>query len=57
MLAQQHPEYHYRSLFWPVVLITTGLVWVLYNVGLISSGSIVLLLRLWPRRYPPRRSI
>ena len=48
MIAERTPTPHYRSLFWPVVLITAGLVWVLHNVGLIDGGGLVLLLRLWP---------
>ncbi len=42
MIAERTPTRHYRSLFWPVVLITAGLVWVLHNVGLIDGGGLVL---------------
>jgi hypothetical protein len=39
---------HYRSFFWPVVLIGVGLLWLLGNLGIISSANLVSLLRLWP---------
>lgn len=38
----------YRSLFWPVVLIGVGLIWLLSNLGLIGAVNLRLLLRLWP---------
>jgi hypothetical protein len=41
-------ENRYRSLFWPVVLIGIGLVWLLSNLGIIQTGSTLALLRLWP---------
>lgn len=37
-----------RSLFWPIVLIGVGIIWLLSNLGLIADFSIGLLLRLWP---------
>jgi predicted membrane protein len=37
-----------RSLFWPLVLIAVGLVWLLGNLGVISGASIAVLFRLWP---------
>ncbi|HHX42681.1 MAG TPA: DUF4097 domain-containing protein [Chloroflexi bacterium] len=37
-----------RSLFWPIVLIGVGVLWLLSNVGLIADLNIGLLLRLWP---------
>lgn len=41
---------HYRSLFWPVVLIGVGIVWFLSNMGVLSLSiaNLAVLLRLWP---------
>ncbi|NWG16216.1 MAG: hypothetical protein HXY41_06230 [Chloroflexi bacterium] len=38
----------YRSLFWPLVLIGVGVVWLLANLGVLSAASISVLFRLWP---------
>ena len=40
----------YRSLFWPVLLIGVGLIWLMHNIGLItiSMANVSMLLRLWP---------
>lgn len=38
----------YRSLFWPVVLIGVGLVWLLGNLGIITGANLGVLVRLWP---------
>ena len=38
----------YRSLFWPLVLIGVGVVWLLVNLGVLSATSLGLLLNLWP---------
>ena len=38
----------YRSLFWPIVLIAVGVIWLLGNMGVISGANLVVLLRLWP---------
>jgi hypothetical protein len=38
----------YRSLFWPILLIGVGLVWLLGNFNLIPDVSLISLLRLWP---------
>ncbi|MFQ5577537.1 MAG: LiaI-LiaF-like domain-containing protein [Anaerolineae bacterium] len=38
----------YRSFFWPIVLITIGVVWLLKNIGLIYGINLGALLRLWP---------
>jgi hypothetical protein len=37
-----------RSLFWPIVLISIGVIWLLGNLGVISSTNLVVLGRLWP---------
>ncbi len=38
----------YRSLFWPIVLIGVGVLWLMSNVGLIGSENLSVLVRLWP---------
>jgi hypothetical protein len=38
----------YRSIFWPVLLIGFGLIWLMVNIGLLSGWSWVNLWRLWP---------
>lgn len=38
----------YRSLFWPIILIAVGVIWLLGNLGVISAANIIVLLRLWP---------
>jgi hypothetical protein len=38
----------YRSLFWPMLLIGVGIVWLLGNMGVISAFDPLWLLRLWP---------
>lgn len=42
--------YHrrYRSLFWPLVLIAVGVVWLLGNLGVLSAANLSVLARLWP---------
>lgn len=37
-----------RSIFWPLLLIGVGVLWMLSNFGIISPINIILLLRLWP---------
>jgi hypothetical protein len=39
---------NYRSLFWPVVLIGAGVLWLLSNLGYVSFVQVVDLWRLWP---------
>ena len=38
----------YRSLFWPVLLIGIGVIWLLSNLKLIPTENLWILLRLWP---------
>jgi predicted membrane protein len=38
----------YRSLFWPIVLIAVGVVWLLSNMGILSTANLAVLFRLWP---------
>ena len=44
--AGRRPRYH--SLFWPVVLIGVGVVWLLANLGVIPAANLGILLSLWP---------
>jgi len=39
---------HYRSIFWPIVLLGVGAVWLLTNLGYIQSIDVGFLVRLWP---------
>src|ERR1700716_2240183 len=39
---------HYRSFFWPVVLILAGVVALLVNAGVVSSDRLSLLIDMWP---------
>jgi len=38
----------YRSVFWPIILIGVGLVWLLSNLGIIPRESLWLLINMWP---------
>ncbi|GAB4454046.1 MAG: hypothetical protein Kow00120_23960 [Anaerolineae bacterium] len=38
----------YRSLFWPVILISAGVILLLGNAGIITWANVVSVLRLWP---------
>jgi hypothetical protein len=46
--AADRVERRPRSFFWPVVLITVGVVLLLSNLGIIAAGSWQALVRLWP---------
>jgi hypothetical protein len=37
-----------RSIFWPVILISVGIIWLLGNAGVISATNLLVLFRLWP---------
>jgi hypothetical protein len=41
-----HPRY--RSLFWPILLVGVGLVWLLSNLGYIQAVSFGTILKFWP---------
>ncbi|PKN98646.1 MAG: hypothetical protein CVU42_10535 [Chloroflexi bacterium HGW-Chloroflexi-4] len=41
-----HPRY--RSLFWPILLVGVGLVWLLSNLGMIQPISLGSVLKFWP---------
>lgn len=38
----------YRSLFWPMVLIGAGVLWMLSNFGVVTSENWAVLVQLWP---------
>ncbi len=38
----------YRSLFWPIVLIGAGVIWLLANFNIVSAANLAVLFRLWP---------
>ena len=38
----------YRSFFWPIILLGTGIIWLLVNLNIIPSESLWMLLQLWP---------
>ncbi len=38
----------YRSLFWPLILIGVGIVWLMSTMGIIGGANIAVLFRLWP---------
>jgi hypothetical protein len=46
-MSDSHPN-RYRSLFWPMILIGVGLVWLLANLGILPTNSLWLLANLWP---------
>ena len=41
-------HYRYRSLFWPVVLIGAGVMWLLYSLDVISASNLEVLALVWP---------
>jgi hypothetical protein len=41
-------KHNNRSLFWPVILIGAGLIWLLYNLDLITGANLSAAFRLWP---------
>jgi hypothetical protein len=38
----------YRSLFWPVVLIGIGAIWLLLNLQILTAQNLIVAVRLWP---------
>jgi hypothetical protein len=49
---KEHEDRHYRpyrrSIFWPLILIVVGILWLLSTVNLLSGDGWNLVLRLWP---------
>jgi len=39
---------HYRSFFWPVLMLGAGVVWLLINMNIISTENLRILYDLWP---------
>lgn len=48
MSTPNQPSFRYRSLFWPIILIGAGIIWLLANLNLITIGSLNALANLWP---------
>ncbi|GAB4571655.1 MAG: hypothetical protein Kow0077_08920 [Anaerolineae bacterium] len=48
MNAKTKHERRYRSLFWPIVLISAGIIALLANTGILRCEHYAVLLRLWP---------
>jgi len=46
-MSDQQPR-HYRSLFFPLLLIAIGVIWLLSNFNLLPANSLQLMLSLWP---------
>lgn len=38
----------YRSLFWPIILIGVGIIWLLANMKILQPASLSILIRSWP---------
>jgi len=45
---EENNKSSYRSIFWPVLLIGVGIIWLLGSLNLLPVPSLRLLLRLWP---------
>ena len=41
-------DHRYRSMFWPIILISVGLVWFLGNINVLPNFNPLMLLNLWP---------
>jgi hypothetical protein len=39
---------HYRSFFWPIMLIGAGVIWLLSNLNIVPTENLWILFRLWP---------
>jgi hypothetical protein len=48
VLMEEKKTMGYRSLFWPILLIGVGTIWLLANLGILPVLSWVFFLRLWP---------
>ncbi len=47
-MSTTSPRYPNRSLFWPVILISVGVIWLLGNAGILRAANLEMLFRLWP---------
>ena len=44
----RHRRYRYRSVFWPLVLIGAGIIWLLYSLGVLSASNLAIVGLIWP---------
>lgn len=47
-MSNQPTQNYVRSLFWPIMLIGAGAIWLMYNLNMIPPENLWILLRLWP---------
>jgi len=47
-MTSHKKHFSYRSVFWPIILISVGLVWLLSNLGIIPRENLWLMINLWP---------
>ncbi len=47
-MGEEKKDFRYRSLFWPILLIGAGALWLLSNIGVLPDVNFRFLLRLWP---------
>ncbi len=45
---EKRPYRPHRSLFWPIILIGVGVIWLLGNIGAIAAFNLPVLFHLWP---------
>ncbi len=47
-MSNQTKKNYAHSLFWPIMLIGAGAIWLLYNLNMIPDENLWMLVRLWP---------
>ena len=47
-MSNQTKQNYAHSLFWPIMLIGAGAIWLLYNLNMIPEENLWMLVRLWP---------
>ena len=47
-MSNQNKRNYAHSLFWPIMLIGAGAIWLLYNLNMIPDENLWVLVRLWP---------
>lgn len=45
---RQHRRYRYRSLFWPLIVIGAGVIWLLYSLDVLSASNLAVMGLVWP---------
>jgi hypothetical protein len=45
---RRRPRYRYRSVFWPLILIGAGVIWLLYSFGVFSGSNLAVVGLVWP---------